>query len=718
MNLDFKSTINKMNLKNLMLKICLPTSCLLSTVVYSQQGIVYPPTHKSTVEDVYFETNVPDPYRWLESDNAPETIEWVKQQNTVTSNYLATIPFRDTLKARMTALWNYAKYTPPFRAGSRYFYYKNDGLQNQPILFMMKSLQYVPMSYFDPNKISDDGTTAITQTVPSKDGRYMVFVLSNAGSDWNEVRIKEVSNMKTLPDKLGWVKFSNIAWKDSGFYYSRYETPRGDANVYTDKNQNHKVYYHQLNTPQESDSLIFSDSNQPLRTYSASTTEDERFLVISGAESTSGNNILIKDLQTPNAKLAEVVKTFDADFELIGNVGENLIFLTNFKAPRKKLVMINSRNFEMQNWKDLVAEKTDILKTAKFAGGKLVLNYMKDASSHLYIYSVSGKMESEIPLGNLGTVDAINSSNADTLIFFSFTTFTAPATIYRFNIRNNKLYEHAKPRLPFKSDDYETKQVFYLSKDGTKIPLFIVHKKGLVPDGKAPTLLFGYGGFDISKTPEFKPERMVFLEQGGIFAMANLRGGGEYGEEWHMAGTKLKKQNVFDDFIAAAEYLIKNNYTNPSKLAISGRSNGGLLVGAVMTQRPDLFKVALPAVGVMDMLRYHKFTIGWSWATDYGTSDNEEEFKALYKYSPIHNIKSGVSYPATLVTTADHDDRVVPAHSFKFISTLQEKQKGDNPVLIRIDTKAGHGAGKPTGKLIDEQADIFTFMFYNLGMKY
>ncbi len=661
---------------------------------------------------------MPDPYRLLEDDRSPETTAWVKQQNEFTEKYMAQIPFRDTLKKRMTALWNYPKYTPPFKAGTRYFYYKNDGLQNQPVLFMMRSLEYIPMAYFDPNKISTDGTTAITQTVPSKDGKYMAFVLSSAGSDWSEVRIKEVSTMKSLPEKLGWVKFSSIAWKDSGFFYSRYDAARGDASLYTDKNVNHKIFYHRLNTSQETDSMVYGDNAHPLRTFNAVTTEDERYLVISGAESTSGNNLLISDLRNSNGVLSEVVKTFDSDFNLVGNAGDNLIFMTNYNAPRKKLILINSINYQMQQWKDLVAEQTDILKDAKIAGGKLILHYMKDASSRLYVYNMQGKLESEIPLGNLGTVEQINSSMFDSTVFFSFTTFTSPAVIYRFNVFNNRLSEHVKPKLPFNPADYETMQVFYESKDGTRIPMFIVHKKGLKPDANTPALLFGYGGFDISKTPEFKPERMVFLEKGGIFAMANLRGGGEYGEEWHKAGTKLKKQNVFDDFIAAAEYLIKNKYTSPAKLAISGRSNGGLLVGAVMTQRPDLFKVALPAVGVMDMIRYHKFTIGWSWVSDYGSSDDSTEFNSLYKYSPLHNVKDSVKYPATMVTTADHDDRVVPAHSFKFIATMQEKQKGDNPVLIRIDTNAGHGAGKPTGKLIDEQADIFAFMFYQLGMKY
>ncbi len=695
----------------MMLKNLLFTALFLPSMGFGQ-GIIYPETKKTDVSDTYFGVNVPDPYRWLEDDNSPETAEWVNKENEVTYKYLSQIPFRDTLKSRMEALWNYPKFTSLYKAGHRYFYFKNMGLQNQPVLYFMPGLNYVPMLYFDPNKLSDDGTVSLQQISAGKKGDYMAFMVAKAGSDWNEIRIKEVSSTKTLPEVISWVKFSGIAWKDSGFYYSRYE-PKTKSS----RNEYHKIYYHRLKTEQLTDSLIWEDKQHPLRNFSASTTADERFLIIAGSESTSGNSITIQDLDK-KSKPVTIVDKFDNDFELVGSNGDEVYFVTNYKAPKKRLIAINPSQPAEANWKVIIPEKNEILLKVSIAKNNLIVHYMKDASSHLYIYNFKGQTEAEIPLGNFGTVSDINCSPNDSLVFFSFTTFTSPEVIHRFNMNTRTLYTQFPAKLPYNPEEYETTQVFYTSKDQTKIPMFLVHKKGLVLTPETPTLLFGYGGFDISKMPEFKPERMVFLEQGGLFAMANLRGGGEYGEAWHKAGTKLKKQNVFDDFIAAAEYLIAKKYTSPSKLAISGRSNGGLLVGATMLQRPDLFKAAVPVVGVLDMLRYHKFTIGWSWATDYGTSDNEEEFKALYKYSPLHNVKSGVNYPATLITTGDHDDRVVPSHSFKFAATLQEKYKGTNPVLIRIDTNAGHGSGKPTSKLINEQADIFSFLFYQLGMKY
>ena len=683
--------------------------------ISNSQDLKYPTPRKAVQEDNYFGISVADPYRWMEDDLSSETAAWVQSENELTNSYLSKISFRDSLRERMKALWDYPKFTPPFKAGNRYFYFKNDGLQNQPILYHMPGLSYVPMSYFDPNKLSADGTIAIQQLKPSKTGKYMAFVLSKAGSDWNEVRIKEVSNLKTLPEILQQIKFSSIAWKDSGFFYSKYDVIEG--NYMTTRNEKHKVYYHQLNTPQSADSLIYDDNAHPLRTFRTYTTPDENYLLILGSEAGSGNSLSLKDLSKAGSKIINVVPGFSAVFNPVGNIGNELIFLTDYKAPRKRLVMINANNLAETKWKELVAQNENILSGAYMAGNKLILHYMQAASSHLYIYNLNGKREAEVPLSTLGTVSEINATPDDSIFFFGYTTFTSPMTTYRFNLNNNKLYVQAKSKLPYNPDDYETKQIEYISKDGTKIPMFIVHKKGIELNGNNPALLFGYGGFNISKTPEFKPERMVFLEQGGIFAQPCLRGGGEFGDEWHQAGTKLKKQNVFDDFIAAAEYLIKEKYTNQKKLAISGRSNGGLLVGAVLLQRPDLFQAATPAVGVMDMLRYQKFTIGWSWAGDFGTSDIENEFKAIYKYSPLHNIKEGVTYPATFITTADHDDRVVPAHSFKFAATMQEKSNHKNPVLIRIDANAGHGSGKPTSKLIDEQADIFSFMFYQLGMK-
>ena len=586
-------------------------------------------------------------------------------------------------------------------------------IQNQPVLFYLKSLEFVPYAYFDPNKISEKGTTAITQTTPSPDGNFLAFQVSEAGSDWNVIRVKDVKTLKSLPEIISGVKFSSVAWYKNGFYYSRYEN-KGTLNAI---NEFHKIYYHNLNTSQDQDVLVWEDKEHPKRNFGATVSEDQRFLIITGSESTSGNSVYFQDLSNSQSKPTAVVKGFDHDFDFLGNNGDRLLFLTNYKASRNKIITIDSKNFSEVNWKDLIAEQKDILKSASIGYKNIITHYMKDASSHLYVFDMNGLKPYEIPLTGFGTIESISASQSDSNLFFNYTTFTAPSTVYRYNLKTARLGVQFKSALTYKEDDFETKQVFYTSKDGTKIPMFLVHKKGIVPNGDLPTLLFGYGGFNISKTPEFKPERLVFLEQGGVLAVPNLRGGGEYGSDWHEAGTKGKKQNVFDDFIAAAEYLIKEKYTNSNRLAISGRSNGGLLVGAVMTQRPELFKVALPAVGVMDMLRFQKFTIGWAWTTDFGSSENADEFKALYKYSPLHNIRSGVNYPATMITTADHDDRVVPGHSFKFAAQLQEHHKGENPVLIRVDVDAGHGSGKPTGKLIDEQSDIFAFLFYNLGMK-
>ena len=701
---------SKIKTASRLLILCLVLS--LSTI-YSQP-LTYPKTKKVNVSDTYFGTTVEDPYRWLEDDRSVETAEWVNEQNAVTNSYLEKIPFRDSIRSKMKSYWSSLKYTPPFRCGSNYMYYRADGNNNQPILFYMKSLEFVPMMYFDPNKLSADGTTGITQTVPSKDGVYIAFMLNDAGSDWSYIRIKETKSMKTLPERLENIKFSSIAWFKEGFFYSKYDPKT--AQSLSEVNEFHKIYYHQLNTSQDKDSLVYWDKTSNQRNFSATTTDDQRYLIISGSESTTGNSIAILDLSKPNASLISVVKGFEFDFNFIGMSGKNLLFLTNHKAPKKKIISINPSTPQEINWKVIVPEQQDNLVSATRSYNGMLLNYLKDANSKVYAYDLQGIKKSEIPLNGIGTVNEINGSEEDSMAFISFVTFTSPQTIYKFNMKTQRLGIQFKAQLNYEENAYVTKQVFYFSKDGTKVPMFIVHKRGIKIDGTNPTLLFGYGGFDISKTPEYKPERMVFLEQGGIFAMACLRGGGEYGSAWHEAGTKLKKQNVFDDFIAAAEYLIKEKYTNNNKLAISGRSNGGLLIGATMLQRPDLFKVAVPVVGVLDMLRYHKFTIGWAWKTDYGSSEDSTEFKALIKYSPLHNIKNE-KYPATLITTGDHDDRVVPAHSFKFAATLQEKQRGDEPILLRIDVNAGHGGdGKPTGKLIEEQTDVFSFIFYNLGM--
>ncbi len=701
---------SKIKTASRLLILCLVLSF---STIYSQP-LTYPKTKKVNVSDTYFGTTVEDPYRWLEDDRSVETAEWVKEQNAVTNSYLEKIPFRDSIRSKMKSYWSSLKYTPPFRCGSNYMYYRADGNNNQPILFYMKSLEFVPMMYFDPNKLSADGTTGITQTVPSKDGVYIAFMLNDAGSDWSYIRIKETKSMKTLPERLENIKFSSIAWFKEGFFYSKYDPKT--AQSLSEVNEFHKIYYHQLNTSQDKDSLVYWDKTSNQRNFSATTTDDQRYLIISGSESTTGNSIAILDLSKPNASLISVVKGFEFDFNFIGMSGKNLLFLTNHKAPKKKIISINPSTPQEINWKVIVPEQQDNLVSATRSYNGMLLNYLKDANSKVYAYDLQGIKKSEIPLNGIGTVNEINGSEEDSMAFISFVTFTSPQTIYKFNMKTQRLGIQFKAQLNYEENAYVTKQVFYFSKDGTKVPMFIVHKRGIKIDGTNPTLLFGYGGFDISKTPEYKPERMVFLEQGGIFAMACLRGGGEYGSAWHEAGTKLKKQNVFDDFIAAAEYLIKEKYTNNNKLAISGRSNGGLLIGATMLQRPDLFKVAVPVVGVLDMLRYHKFTIGWAWKTDYGSSEDSTEFKALIKYSPLHNIKNE-KYPATLITTGDHDDRVVPAHSFKFAATLQEKQRGDEPILLRIDVNAGHGGdGKPTGKLIEEQTDVFSFIFYNLGM--
>lgn len=683
----------------------------LSFSVIAQEGLPYPPARKDTRTDSYHGVTVADPYRWLENDQSEETRAWVDAENALTNSYLATIPFRDSLRERMKANWNFLRFELPFRCGKSYFYYRHDGKQNQPVLFYMKSLEFVPFSYFDPNRISKDGTTSITATTPSPDGMYLAFQVSGAGSDWNEIRVKDVKSMKSLPEVLTGIKFSNVAWWKDGFFYSRY-LPNGNQ----ERNEYHRIYYHRLNTPQENDSLVWEDPEHPLRTFRAEVTEDQRFLVISASASTSGNALFVQDLRKPGSKPIAIVKDFDHDFDLLGSVGNSLFFLTNYQAPAKKIIVVDPARPSPAEWKDLVPEQKDILQSALMTWDKLLLHYMKDASSRLMVFSRKGVKEREISLDGYGTIEGMSGSQADSMAFFSFVTFTNPAVVYRINMKANTIGTQFKTQLPFDPSEFVTEQKFYTSTDGTRVPMFLVHKKGYVPDGNTPTLLFGYGGFNISKTPDYKPERLLFLQQGGLFVMANIRGGGEYGTQWHKAGTKLKKQQVFDDFIAAAEFLIKSGYTRPEKLAISGRSNGGLLVGAVMTQRPDLFKVALPAVGVMDMLRFQKFTIGWAWTEDYGSSDQPEEFAALLKYSPYHTIQPGVRYPATLITTADHDDRVVPGHSFKFAARLQEAQAGTAPVLIRVDKNAGHGSGKATSLLIDEQSDIFAFLFQQLGM--
>lgn len=687
---------------------------LLLLMITSNYGqLKYPDTKKVDVVDDYFGTKVADPYRWLEDDNSEETANWVIEQNKVTDEYLSRIPFRDKLKTRFEKLYNYPKYGAPFRAGDKYYFFKNDGLQNQSVMYVKDKLDGEARVFFDPNKLSEDGTVSLATFSFSKDGKTFAYATASGGSDWNEYFVMDVESGKKLNDHLIWIKFSGMAWKDNGFFYSRFPEPKGSE--LSTKNQYSKVYYHKIGDDQSKDVVIYEDPTRPDRGFSAGTTEDERFLIIYFSEGTSNNGFLVKDLSDPNSKFISIVDDLNNNYGIVDNVGDKLLVVTDYNASNYRSILVDPKNPTRENWIDVIPETENVLQGVQILGGKLFATYMKDASNHIYVYDLDGKFESEIKLPSLGSA-GLSGRRDDNLAFYSFTSFTYPSTIFKLDVNTKKSELYQQVDLDFDFDNYETKQVFYPSKDGTKVPMFIVHKKGLKLDGNNPTYLYSYGGFNISMNPSFSTSRLMFLENGGVYAMPNIRGGGEYGEAWHKAGMLDKKQNVFDDFIAAAEYLIKEGYTSPLKLACAGGSNGGLLIGAVINQRPDLFKVAIPQVGVMDMLRFHKFTIGYYWAVEYGSSDDAEQFKYLYKYSPLHNIKSGLNYPATLVTTADHDDRVVPAHSFKYIATLQEYYNGENPVLIRIETKAGHGAGKPTSKVIEEVADLWGFVFYNLGM--
>ncbi|MBP9152387.1 MAG: S9 family peptidase [Flavobacteriales bacterium] len=678
-----------------------------------EPSMTYPETRKdASVIDDYFGTKVADPYRWLEDDNSEETKDWVKRQNAVTFAYLETLPNRAKIRSRLEKLYDYERYGTPFKRGGKFFFHKNDGMQNQSVLYVQDSLRGEASVLIDPNTLSVDGTVALGATSVSKDGKFMAYQLSAAGSDWNEIHIKDLATGNNLEEVIKWVKFSGISWKGNGFYYSRYDAPK-EGSALSGKNEFHKVYYHALGTTQADDKLIFWNQDKPLRNYYAWTPYSEDCVVVFESESTSGTQLYYK--ADGAADFVQIAAGFDYEYNLIDHNKGKLLASTNNGASNYRVVSIDVKNSAPINWEVVIEPKKEVLESAELAGGKLVCSYLKDVSSEVNIHELDGSFIRSIEFPTKGTA-SFSGNREDDMAFFSFTSFTYPTTIFEYEVSTGVSTLFKEPSIDFNAEKYEVKQVFFASKDGTKIPMFIVHKRGLNLDSKNPCLLYGYGGFNISVKPSFSADRLVFLENGGIYAQANMRGGGEYGEEWHEAGTKLKKQNVFDDFIAAAEFLIKENYTSSDRLAISGRSNGGLLVGACMLQRPDLFKVALPAVGVQDMLRFHKFTIGWAWTGDYGSSDNEAEFKALYAYSPLHNVKE-VAYPATLVTTADHDDRVVPAHSFKFISELQAKHTGTLPVLIRIDVDAGHGAGKPLSKTIDESADIWAFVFEHLGVK-
>lgn len=673
----------------------------------------YPATMQEEMVDSYFNISVKDPYRWLEDDRSEATENWVKAQNALTNSYLENISFRDSLRERLTGLMNYPKYGSPFKKNGRYYFFKNDGLQNQSVLYTQQSLDAEPELLLDPNHFSEDGTVALSSVSFSNNGKYMAYSIARSGSDWNEIYVMDLNTRAILSDHIQWVKFSGISWQGNGFYYSAYDAPE-QGKEYSGKNEYHKVYYHQVGQPQSRDRLIYENKDFPLRNYSAYVTKDENYLFIYETESTSGNSIWMKDLRRMYGRFVELAPGFSNDYSIVDHVNGKIYMLTNWQAPKQRLMEIDPRNPERENWKELIAEKEHVLESISIVGGRIMAIYMQDAANRAYAFDFEGKQEYELKLAGIGSLGGFSGSNDDTESFYTFTSFIYPPTIYRLNVANNTSEVFRTSGVAFNPEDYTTEQVFYNSKDGTKVPMFITYKKGIERNGKNPLLLYGYGGFNISVNPGFSVFRIPFLEKGGIYAVPNIRGGGEYGEAWHKAGTKMQKQNVFNDFIAAAEYLIENKYTSPEKLAINGGSNGGLLVGACMTQRPELFAVAVPEVGVLDMLRYHKFTIGWAWATDYGTSEESKEmFEYLRVYSPLHNIYKGTTYPATLITTGDHDDRVVPAHSFKFAATLQAAGS-ENPALIRIDINAGHGAGKPISKTIDAQTDVWSFIMYNL----
>lgn len=687
----------------------------------------YPYTKRTNHTDEYHGTKVLDPYFWLEDENSNETKKWVIEQNKVTFKYLEEIPYRNKIKERLTKIWSFGSQSAPFTKKKYTFFYKNNGTQNHSVLYIRKSVKVEPEILLDPNTFSVDGTISMGQAAISNDAKYVAYAFSNAGSDWTEIKVKEISTGKILEDHIKWVKFSGISWKGNGFFYSAYDAPK-DGKDYSAKNEFHKIYYHTIGTSQEKDILIYEDKEHALRNFGVSVSEDEKHLILTGSEGTSGNSVSIANISKwkvgKTIKWETMVNNFNNDFEFIGTIPAGLLFTTNLEAPNKKLIFVSPNALEIENWETIIPEDKSVLESVSISNYNFVAKYLVNVSSKLKIYNQGGKFIEEIELPGIGMVNGVQSSYKDSLFYYSFVSYTFPSRIIKYNMYTKKSTVYFKPDIDFDSDNYITKQVFYESKDGTKIPMFITHKKDLKIDGNNPTFLFGYGGFNISYTPEFRVDRSVFLENGGIYCVANLRGGGEYGEAWHKAGTQLQKQNVFDDFIAASEYLIKNGYTNSQKLAVHGRSNGGLLAGAVLTQRPDLFKVVIPQVGVLDMLKFHKFTIGWAWTGDYGSSDNKEQFEYLLNYSPVHNVKPRC-YPATLVVTGDHDDRVVPAHSFKFISELQYQDAACNldtgldqaPLMIRIDTKGGHGSGKPLAMQIEEYTDIWSFVFYNLGME-
>ncbi|MEL4894661.1 prolyl oligopeptidase family serine peptidase [Crocosphaera sp. Alani8] len=678
----------------------------------------YPNTPQQDVTDVYHGVEIKDPYRWLENPDSEETQKWIAAQNKITFDYLANISAREKIKQRLTELWDYEKYGIPFKKAERYFYFKNDGLQNQSVLYTLKTLDDEAKILLDPNTLSEDGTVALSGLSISENARYLAYGLSTSGSDWVEWKVREIETGKDLSDHLKWTKFTGTSWtKDNqGFFYSRYDEPNEKTKL-EDTNYYQKLYYHKLGTSQDQDLLIYHRPDEKEWGFSGRVTEDGQYLIIGVWKGTDSKNLVFyKHLKQENAEVVELINKFEADYSFIDNKGSIFYFRTDFNAPKGKVIEIDINKSNQENLQEIIPEREETLEGVGILNNQFVCDYLENAKSAIKIYDLQGNFIRDVNLPGIGSVGGFNGKKEDTETFYSFTSFTTPTTIYRYNMVTGESKIFRQPNVAFNPDDYEIKQVFYESKDGTKVPMFITHKKGLDFDGNNPTYLYGYGGFNVSLTPNFSLSNLVWMEMGGVYAVPNLRGGGEYGEEWHQAGMKNKKQNVFDDFISAAEWLIKNNYTSSQKLAIGGGSNGGLLVGACLTQKPELYAAALPAVGVLDMLRFHQFTIGWAWCPEYGSSENEEEFKTLLSYSPLHNLTANTAYPATMITTADHDDRVVPAHSFKFAATLQNVHNGAKPVLIRIETKAGHGAGKPTTKLIEEIADRWGFLVDNLGI--
>lgn len=702
-------------MKKELLVMASATFCLSAGAAVPQ--LHYPETRKDNVVDEYFGVKVADPYRWLENDTSKETAAWVEAQRKVTNDYLSSLPYRDVIRKSITSLMDYEKFGAPTKKHGKYYYFRNSGLQNQSVLYCAESLTDAGHVLLDPNTLSTDGTVALQSISFSEDGKYLAYTISRSGSDWVEIYVMETATGKLLDDHIVWAKFTGAEWYKDGFFYSAYDAPVG-GKEYSSKNEYHKVYYHKLGTPQNEDKLVFKSEKYPLRFYNVGTVEKENVLLMLEGGAGNGNGLYVKDLSNANSEFVCASDSQDYANSPVDVIDGKLFILTNYNAPNNRLVVVDVKNPQIENWKDVLPETSDVLSSVSVIGGKIVAVYDKDASNHAYVYTLDGKLLHEVKFPTVGTV-AFSGNSKSSEAFYTFSSFTYPATVYKYDVDTDKSEVYRKPNVPFNSEDYVTEQVFFESKDGTKVPMTLTYKRGLKKDGKNPVYVYGYGGFNITLYPGYRPNMMFLLDNGFIYAQTNLRGGNEYGEKWHLAGTQMNKQNVFDDFIAATEYLIKENYTNKNLVVAEGGSNGGLLIGACVNQRPDLFRVAIPRVGVMDMLRYHKFTIGWNWAPDYGTSeDSKEMFEYLKGYSPLHTIRNdGTPYPAILVTTADHDDRVVPAHSFKYAATLQAANTGTEPKLIRIDSKAGHGAGKPTAKVIDEYVDMYSFIFEHLGLK-